>query len=67
MSPQPDIITAVPTNRIDSLIGDAVADAAHPAVAEVTTDPSGRPDAWCRVTVKFTDGSACYVSAEAVR
>ncbi|ULP45916.1 hypothetical protein [Mycolicibacter virginiensis] len=57
----------MPTNAIDSLLADAVTGAAHPAVAEVITDPSGRPDAWTRLTVKFADGSACYISAETVR
>nr|WP_192830575.1 hypothetical protein [Mycobacterium sp. UM_NZ2] len=57
----------MPTNAIDQLLADAVTSDDHPTVADVVVDPSGRPDAWCRVIVQFADGSACYITAEELR
>ncbi|MCB0927102.1 MAG: hypothetical protein KDB70_04085 [Mycobacterium sp.] len=57
----------MPSPDLDQFIADALTAHNHLDVAEVVADPSGRPDAWCRVKVVFSDGSAAYIGVEAAR
>lgn len=57
----------MPTPDLDRFLADALTAADHPEITDIAADPSGRPDAWCRVRATFADGSACYVNVEQAR